>query len=231
MTPALLPARTVLIRLAGPLQAWGTESRFGRRTTATEPSKSGVVGLCAAALGRTRGDAVDDLAALAFGVRVDREGVVVRDFHTYGRDGFLRASGKVERGEVKVSDRFYLADAAFTAGLEARTADGHALLDRIADALRAPRYPVVLGRRSCPPAEPVAVTTAPIHAALVDALAAAPRTAREAARERYVVDADAVDPASLPGLRTVSAADDPVSSRDRRFRVRDAVVFHLPPPL
>lgn len=73
---------TLLMRLHGPLQSWGTTSRFDERDTQLEPSKSGVVGLLCAALGRDRAEPVDDLAALRMGVRVDREGVPMRDYQT-----------------------------------------------------------------------------------------------------------------------------------------------------
>lgn len=65
---------TLLIRLQGPLQSWGTRSRFDHRDTWPYPTKSGVVGLLAAALGRDRREDVSDLAALRMGVRVDRKG-------------------------------------------------------------------------------------------------------------------------------------------------------------
>ena len=42
---------TLLLRLAAPLQAWGSDSKFETRKTDREPTKSGVVGLLAAALG------------------------------------------------------------------------------------------------------------------------------------------------------------------------------------
>ena len=42
---------TLLLRLAAPLQAWGADSKFETRKTAREPTKSGVIGLLAAALG------------------------------------------------------------------------------------------------------------------------------------------------------------------------------------
>ena len=45
---------TLLLRLVGPMQSWGTTSRFDERDTGKEPSKSGVVGLLAAALGIDR---------------------------------------------------------------------------------------------------------------------------------------------------------------------------------
>ena len=48
---------TLLLRLAAPLQSWGASSKFGRRATEREPTKSGVIGLVAAALGIRRTEA------------------------------------------------------------------------------------------------------------------------------------------------------------------------------
>ena len=47
---------TLLLRLAAPLQSWGSDSKFETRKTDREPTKSGVVGLLAAALGLRRDD-------------------------------------------------------------------------------------------------------------------------------------------------------------------------------
>lgn len=131
------------LQLAGPLQAWGASARFARRTTEHAPTKSGVVGLLAAALGRRRSDDIADLAALRFGVRVDQRGTLVRDYQT---------AHHFETGDsMPVSERFYLADAVFVAVLEG---DGD-LIDRIHDAVRSPTFLPYLGRRSCPPSRPV----------------------------------------------------------------------------
>ena len=94
----------LLMRLSGPMQAWGVQSRFGVRDTTREPSKSGVVGLLAAALGRPRDAAIDDLAALRMGVRVDREGTLLRDYHT--AQEVYRAKGGIKPTEL--STRYYL---------------------------------------------------------------------------------------------------------------------------
>jgi CRISPR system Cascade subunit CasD len=139
---------TLLLRCAAPLQAWDTQSNFGVRTTGREPSKSGVVGLLCAALGRSRTEPVDDLAALTMGVRVDQEGTLLRDWHTAGVDGYLRAGGGIERKNVITSTRYYLSDAAFLVGLES---DEHLLLQKLHDALNRPRWMLFLGRKSCPP--------------------------------------------------------------------------------
>jgi CRISPR system Cascade subunit CasD len=111
-----------------------------------------VVGLLCAALGRPRHEPVADLAALIMGVRVDQEGVMARDFHTAGREGILRASGKVERKTLVVSTRYYLADARFLVGFEG---DDLALLRHLHNALRDPHWPLYLGRKAFVPGEPV----------------------------------------------------------------------------
>ncbi|MEU3567812.1 type I-E CRISPR-associated protein Cas5/CasD [Kitasatospora sp. NPDC036755] len=74
----------LLARLAGPLQAWGLVSRFDRRDTHLRPTKSGFLGLLAAAAGHSRDDSLHPLDELRFAVRVDRPGTPVRDYHTVG---------------------------------------------------------------------------------------------------------------------------------------------------
>lgn len=127
---------TLLLRLAAPLQSWGIDAKFDRRGTRPVPSKSGVIGLVAAALGRQRNEGIDDLQALYFGVRVDRVGVLLRDYHTAKS---IKSS--------YVTNRYYLSDAVFLAGLEGAVT----LLEEIDVALQHPAFPLFLGRRSCPP--------------------------------------------------------------------------------
>lgn len=127
---------TLLLRLAAPLQSWGVDAKFDRRGTERTPSKSAVIGLVAAALGRRRNESTEDLQSLCFGVRVDREGTLLRDYHTAKSDK-----------SAYVTQRYYLADAIFLAGLEGN----EDLLAEIEHALRYPAFPPFLGRRSCPP--------------------------------------------------------------------------------
>lgn len=142
---------TLLIRLCGPMQSWGTQSRFTERDTEREPTKSGVVGLLCAALGRPREADVSDLAGLRMGVRVDHEGVVLRDYHTAGAGtGIRRASGSISKDPV-VSNRYYLADADFLVGLEG---DDAGFLELLENALREPRWQLYLGRKAFVPALP-----------------------------------------------------------------------------
>lgn len=149
----------LLLRLCGPMQSWGTQSRFTNRDTELEPSKSGVMGLICAAMGTQRDDlsAIEKLAVLKMGVRVDREGVVKKDFHTAGgwhlrKDteyGVPTASGKDKK--TVTSDRFYLSDACFLVGL---LGDG-GLLEKVQAKLKEPVWQIYLGRKSFVPGLPV----------------------------------------------------------------------------
>lgn len=139
---------TLLLRLVGPMQSWGVSSHFTVRDTGREPSKSGVVGLLAAALGRPRQAPIADLASLRMGVRVDREGRIEVDFHTAQQ--VYKASGGIK--DTEVSRRYYLADAAFLVGLES---EDLAFLRYLHNALRDPVWPLYLGRKAFVPGEPV----------------------------------------------------------------------------
>lgn len=142
---------TILLRLSGAMQSWGTASRFDERDTLTEPSKSGVVGIVAASLGvgRDNWHSLAPLAKLSFGVRCDRRGLLRRDFQT-AKDA-VRADGKPNTDPV-VSSRYYLADATFLVGLSGADED---LLRRIDGGLRNPVWPLFLGRKSYVPSESI----------------------------------------------------------------------------
>ncbi len=138
----------LLLRVAGPMQSWGTQSRFSVRDTGREPSKSGILGLLCAALGWDRSHPLDDLNALRMGVRVDCEGRVERDYQTV--QNVMQADGKDQRNQV--SSRYYLADAAFTVALEG---DDETLLAALDAALADPVWPLYLGRKAFVPGAPV----------------------------------------------------------------------------
>ena len=190
---------TLLIRLIAPMQAWGVQSRYDERDSAREPSKSGVMGLLCAALGRARWDSVADLAGLRMGVRVDREGRLQSDFQTVH--------------DLKViSQREYLADAAFLVGLEGELT----LLESLHAALQHPKWSLYLGRKAFPPAEPVFLLDG-LHEGedLIYALTHYPRlvaSSGEDLRVRLVLD----DPENGEQL----VPDVPVSFAERRFLPR-----------
>ena len=153
----------VLFALMGPLQSWGTAATGLVRGTDAVPSKSGVVGLVAAALGRDRNADLGDLFGLDFAVRVDLPGKQVTDHQT-----ILKRIDRFEAQTVPTvasmgplmveptplaggegatqTSRDYLADAVFTVAL----AGDDELVEKIRAALCAPVFGLFLGRRACP---------------------------------------------------------------------------------
>ncbi len=144
------------------MQSWGTQSRFTVRETGIEPSKSGVIGLLCAALGKTRDEPLNELAALRMGVRADSPGVMQMDYQTAGGGtlpggrpyGVRRSSGGLDKKSVVLSNRYYLCDADFLVGLESSDL---ALLRRLDRALDAPKWQLYLGRKAFVPGVPVRI--------------------------------------------------------------------------
>jgi CRISPR system Cascade subunit CasD len=227
----------LLMRLAGPMQSWGTRSRFSNRDTGLEPSKSGVVGMLCAALGWPRESEHFEVAGspykleafshkLHMAVRVDREGRLMKDYHTaqnFTEDHFRRATkGKQGTIATGLSERFYLADADFLVGLEG----DRAFLERLDAALCLPVWTLFLGRKSFVPSRPVSEGVT--DGELMEVLKPWRRYGRE--REmppkelRYVIEARYGE--SEP------RQDVPLSfvSRDRRFGVRHVKPEFHPAP-
>lgn len=211
---------TLLLRMVGPMQSWGTTSRFDQRDTGKEPSKSGVIGLLAAALGIDREYWIDlkPLTELFMGVRHDRSGVPKRDYQTAGcaaTDTIIKADGKQATDGV-VSDRLYLADAAFLVGLEC---GDRFLLGRIHAALRDPAWPLALGRKSYVPSEPIWMENGVQDVSLRNALTRWPwivsRRSREELPEKLLVSFESEDGSGVLKM------DQPLSSfAERRFGAR-----------
>ena len=211
---------TLLLRLVGPMQSWGTTSRFDQRDTGKEPSKSGIIGLLAAALGIERENWTDlePLTGLSQGVRHDRPGIPKWDYQTAGcaaTDTIIKADGNQSKDGV-VSRRFYLSDAAFLVGLEH---EDYSLLERARAALLDPVWPLALGRKSYVPSEPVWVMDGLQDAPLRDVLTRWPwiatRRKREELPENLLFSFESDDGSGA--LRM----DHPLSSfADRRFGAR-----------
>ena len=148
---------TLLLRLCGPMQSWGTRSRWSERDTELEPSLSGVIGLLCAAKGVQREQPIPaEWLGLRMGVRIDHEGTMARDYHTAGGaypkgHGVARADGGNLDNAV-LSNRYYLADADFLVGLEHPEEQ---VLREIEAAIRAPHWQLFLGRKSFAPAVPL----------------------------------------------------------------------------
>lgn len=192
-------ANTLFLRLEGPLQAWGERARWSVRDTAGEPTKSGVVGLLGCAMGLNSDEDLQGLARqIRIGVRVDRPGDRLTDYHTV-IGGVLSAEGKIKKNaatktpETVVSWRTYLCDASFLVAVQGP----QLLIERLAAAVQSPRWPVYLGRKSCPPARFLFEGYGD-YAGLEIALAARPYAARKPGLEseitlRAVLEIDSAD--------------------------------------
>ena len=195
----------LLLRFAAPLQAWGSDSKFEVRRTELFPTKSGVIGFIASALGRSREDELSDLKDLKIGVRVDDPGTMISDFHT----------AKSQKSNY-ITTRYYLSDAVFLVGIES---DNVEKLEEIGNAIQHPVYPLFLGRRSCPPTLPIVLEIE--NNSLFNALkgyrwlVSEKRSKRVSPNSRCIVDADS----PLAG-RMIK--DNPLSysPKNRKFGVR-----------
>lgn len=228
----------LLLRLAAPMQSWGVKSRYTRRDTASVPTKSGVIGMIAAALGIRRDESLARFRGLRFGVRIDQPGTVMRDFHTAEDLRSGKTGGKKKM--MPLSYRYYLQDAVFLAALESSDA---AELEAYRSALRAPHYQVFLGRRSCPPDGPIQTWTS--EESLEDALRHAPWRASAWYQRRAVAGAavfpercfaqiivepkdDAGETVTGSSAFTDELADEPVSFDPRRREWRARRFIRLP---
>jgi CRISPR system Cascade subunit CasD len=147
----------LLVRRAGPLQSWGERSAFTRdRDTAGFPTRSGIIGMFAAAQGIARDDqqALAPYEDLQLTVRVDRPGVRLADYHTVGggqpKELTAAASAGGNKGAAVITHRHYLADAVFVVAVTGPAAR----IAGIAKALTQPRWTPYMGRRACIPDEP-----------------------------------------------------------------------------
>ncbi|MEZ4714429.1 MAG: type I-E CRISPR-associated protein Cas5/CasD [Caldilineaceae bacterium] len=153
-------ANTLFLRLEGLMQSWGERGRWSVRDSASEPTKSGVVGLLACALGINRDHELEELSrSLQFSVRCDREGAAREDYHTVGggyrapqllqADG--KSKGKIGSAHTELTYRTYLYDASFLVAIQSDDRQ----INRLAHAIQNPQWVLFLGRKSCPPSRPI----------------------------------------------------------------------------
>lgn len=140
----MILVKTILLKLTGPMQSWGTSSRFETRMSDYYPSKSGVIGIIAASLGynRDEDEKIQKLNDLDFAVRVDQEGVLKKDYHIARK---IKSNGELER--TYVTNRYYMEDAVFVVAI---SHENERWMDEILQALKYPYFQPFMGRRSCP---------------------------------------------------------------------------------
>lgn len=129
--------KTITIRLTAPLQSFGNEATFSRRTTNLYPTKSLIIGMLAAALGYRRDDSrIEKLNCLKIAVRIDQPGKILTDFQTV----------EYKKNTRKLTYRDYLQDGVFIAAI---SADEKTIV-KLEFALKHPKFQLYIGRRSNP---------------------------------------------------------------------------------
>ena len=221
--------------LRAPLQSWGASSKFGDRGTLDAPTRSGLLGLLAAACGVDKNDEARDrewlarAANLSVAVLAFRRGDRATDYHTvgarYDKDDpwQKRMIPTTPDGKPRGTDlthRDYLADSVFGAVL----AGDDALVGEMAASLADPVWGVWLGRKSCIPTEPVLAGVFDSEDAARDALAGRLRDSLERGGGKVAGD-DSTDVSFVvleapAGEEDETLLDVPVSFGRRVFHAR-----------
>jgi len=150
------------------MASWGLPAVGENRFSSDHPSRSALVGLLAAALGIRREEAQNQAAlgrSVRLAVRQLTPGRLIRDFHTVQvpkRDKKARYAtrkdeleGPSDRLNTIISRRDYRCDGLWVVGVTI-TEQSQWSLEDLKSALRAPRFTLYLGRKSCPLAAPLA---------------------------------------------------------------------------
>lgn len=169
----------LVFRLYGPLASWGTTAVGEERPTADMPSRSALLGLLGAALGIRRDDgaALRALqASVCFGVKQCAPGTLLRDYHTAQvppqRSKVVHLTRQSELSDPKpetvLSKRDYRCDSLWVVAAWLTEPSAYTL-EQLRQALLRPVFQLYLGRKSCPPALPLAPTVCTV-ATLKEAL-------------------------------------------------------------
>lgn len=155
-----------VMRLCGPMASWGDIAVGELRGTSTRPSRSALIGLLSAALGVSRDDhhtLQRMVNAYRFAVRVDRQGALIRDFHTWQKPKLKRGmkcqtrKEELEAADLEtgISRRDYCCDAEYVVCMWSDVDAAPFSFQEIKEAFARPRFVLYLGRKSCPPSLPI----------------------------------------------------------------------------
>ncbi len=137
----------LVLRLAGPMAAYGTGPRLQQRLTDEAPTESAIRGMLCAALGIRRGEPAPALDGLQVEVGETTHSGILEDFHTI-RDAITYDGAP---GRNAITTRHYLSDFSSTVTLRGDLQQIRA----IAKALARPKFQLYLGRRNCVPTGPI----------------------------------------------------------------------------
>lgn len=167
----------LLFLLSAPMASFGGYAGHERRGSELIPMRSAMLGLVGAALGIDRADPESQAALRAYSVAVQsfQPSPPLRDYHTVQTVPTSRAKRPPTRGDALarvgrdantvITIRDYRCDVLIGVVL---WGDGRWTLGDLAGHLRRPKFPLYLGRKSCPLAGPlnpdVVTATSPVAA-------------------------------------------------------------------
>ncbi len=211
----------LMLRLSGPMQAWGQPTFEGTRPTGSFPTRSGLLGLLGACLGIRRDEkiALQNLAnSVRFAVRCDSYSVddkavsvtKLTDYHTVqnAREDYrgLKSHDTIQTW------REYLCDAHFTVAVWCTDKSVYALHD-ITYAVQKPYFTPYLGRRSCPLAHPLFMASVEANNPL--------QAFAQIAGDGVIYSEEATDVHN----RRLRVRDEPIVALPRQFAARDWFVL------
>ncbi|KMT64538.1 type I-E CRISPR-associated protein Cas5/CasD [Catenovulum maritimum] len=148
--------QTLILKTEG-LSAYGLQTFDVHRKVNHFPTRSAVIGLLAAALGieRTNQQQLFELSEnILVAVQVNNAGEKMMDYHTV--QNFRSPDGKIQKG-TKPTYREYWCDSEYTFAITAPSE----LIQKLICAVKAPKFTLFQGRKSCP-------LTRPLYEDLVD---------------------------------------------------------------
>jgi CRISPR system Cascade subunit CasD len=215
----------LILKLQGPMQAWGEHTFEGTRPSANFPTRSALLGLLGACLGIRRNhysrlqqlaDSVcfavckeDRILAKRNGRKVSLPTVKFTDYHTVlnAREDYIG----LKSHKTIQTWREYLFDAAFTIAVW-NTDASSITLDELEQAVKTPLFTPYLGRRSCPLSRPLFDARHPAENAC-------------AALRCVASGGGAIYSEERGDVRTIRMRDVPLVRQHRQFASRNVFVY------
>lgn len=215
----------LILKLQGPMQAWGEHTFEGKRPSGNFPTRSALLGLLGACLGirRDNRERLQQLAdSVSFAVLKEERFLLKRngnkinlpmikatDYHTV-QDARVEYTG-LKSHETIQTWREYLYDASYTVAIW--SIPGTAItVGELETAVKTPTFTPYLGRRSCPLARP-------LFAARVAAENA------QTALRRIEPTGGVIYSEEQGAVRTVRLRDVPLVQQPRQFATRNVYVY------
>jgi CRISPR system Cascade subunit CasD len=143
---------TITIRLKGPIASFNDMPKTQYRLTRQQPTKTAIVGLLAACLGRKRDEDLSDLMELDIAIHgPNPKHEVLEDYQTIRN----AVTNNGDSGRNGITTRWYLQDVDFLINISGSSE----LVEACEKAIVNPWFPPYAGRKNCVLTEPLLLTS------------------------------------------------------------------------